>query len=185
MTYLRSFIPWLAFAAVSTVDWRWGAAVALFAAASSVLKGRRTGDPADLLTVSTAAFFAVLTAVACTEPDSPVRHWTAAASLAWLGATAWASLAARKPFTLTIAKRTVPRELWARPAFLRVNVVITAVWAASFTLTAAVLVALDESGADSAAATTAAQVLGFALPALFTAKYPDHARARAGRGAVG
>jgi hypothetical protein len=183
MTYLRSFIPWLAFAAVSTADWRWGSAVALFAAGSSVAQGRRTGNPADLLTLSTAAFFAVLTAVAFTEPHSPVRHWTAAVSLGWLAVTAWASLAARRPFTLTIAKRTVPRELWARPAFLRINVVITAVWAASFTLTAAVLVALNESGTDTGAATTATQVLGFALPTLFTAKYPAHARSRAARGA--
>ncbi|MEU8137211.1 hypothetical protein [Streptodolium elevatio] len=179
MGYLRSFVPWVAFAAVSTADWRWGAAVGLFAAASSVLRGRRTGESADLLTVSTAGFFAVLTAVAFTDPGSPVRHWTAAASVAWLAVTAWASIAARKPFTLVIAKRTVPREIWAKPAFLRINTVLTAVWAASFTLTAATLVALREAGTGGGGASTAVQVLGFVLPALFTARYPEYARRRA------
>src|SRR5438270_7237687 len=39
---------------------------------------------------------------------------------------------------LTVTKRTAPREVWDVPAFVDANIVITAVWAASFTLTALV-----------------------------------------------
>lgn len=143
--------------------------------------GRRTGSPADLLTVSTTAYFAALTAVAFGDPDSPVRPWTAALSLTWLALTAWASLAARRPFTLVIAKRSVPRELWEHPLFRRVNVVITAVWAASFTASAAALAGLRETGAPTGVA-IAVQVAGFALPAVFTARYPAYARGKARAG---
>ncbi|MDI2130840.1 hypothetical protein [Yinghuangia seranimata] len=184
MTYLRSFIPWLAFAAISTADWRWGAAVALFAAGSSVLKAQRTGEQADLLTVSTAVFFAALTAVAFARPDSGLRDWTGAASLGWLGVTAWASLAAGKPFTLVIAKRSVPREVWGLPGFHKANVVITAVWAASFTVTAGILVALRASDVHSGVVSTAVQVVGFVIPVVFTAKYPEYVRNRSQRAAA-
>jgi hypothetical protein len=56
-----------------------------------------------------------------------------------LGVIAWASLAIRRPFTLGIAKQSTPGELWGRPEFLRVNVIITLVWAVSFTLGALVM----------------------------------------------
>lgn len=181
MSYLRSFIPWLVFVAVSTADWRWGAAAALVSAGSQVLQGRRTGSPADLLTVSTAVYFAALTAVAFADPGSSVHPWTAALSLGWLALTAWASLAIGRPFTLVIAKRTVPSELWEHPLFRRVNVVITAVWASSFTVTAAALAGLREAGAPTGVA-IAVQVAGFAIPAVFTARYPAYARAKARSG---
>jgi hypothetical protein len=42
------------------------------------------------------------------------------------------SLAVRRPFTLQYAKEQTPPEVWTRPAFMRINNAITAVWAASF-----------------------------------------------------
>ncbi len=42
------------------------------------------------------------------------------------------SLLVRRPFTLQYAKEQTPPEVWARPAFMRINYAITAVWAASF-----------------------------------------------------
>ncbi len=44
------------------------------------------------------------------------------------------SLAVRQPFTLQYAREKVAQEHWARPAFLRTNDIITAVWAAAFAL---------------------------------------------------
>ncbi|SHL61831.1 hypothetical protein [Actinacidiphila paucisporea] len=179
MNYLRGFIPWIAFAAVSSVGWQWGALAGLLLGLQLVVRDRRSGVPADSLILehSTVLWFAALTAFAFAAPDSPVRHVTGALSLGWLAATAWAGLAVGRPFTLGIARRQTPAELWHNPVFLRINVVLTRVWAASFTVTAALL-----AGASAAhlgdAASVPLQIAGFAAPAIFTARYPDRVRAR-------
>ncbi|MFJ9707637.1 hypothetical protein [Streptomyces sp. NPDC101234] len=130
---------------------------------------------------STAAFFVVLTAVvAFAAPDSSVSHYGGALSFAWLAVTAWATLLLRRPFTLGIARRSTPEELWDNPVFLRVNVVITAAWAAAFTVTAIALTACGAAGAGTGLKVTF-QVLGFVVPAVFTARYPKIVRARYAR----
>ena len=48
-------------------------------------------------------------------------------------------MALRRPFTLQYAREGTPKETWTTPEFIRVNYVITAVWAAAF----AVMVAAD------------------------------------------
>lgn len=42
------------------------------------------------------------------------------------------SMAIGQPFTLQYARESVPQALWRQPAFVRTNVIITAVWAAAF-----------------------------------------------------
>ncbi|MEJ0090732.1 MAG: hypothetical protein WDM80_13440 [Limisphaerales bacterium] len=49
------------------------------------------------------------------------------------------SMAIRCPFTLQYAREKTPETSWDKPEFIRVNYVITAVWAAAF----AVMVAAD------------------------------------------
>jgi hypothetical protein len=44
------------------------------------------------------------------------------------------SMAIGKPFTLQYAREKVAPELWSTPAFIRTNYIITAVWAAAFTI---------------------------------------------------
>jgi hypothetical protein len=106
-----------------------------------------------------------------------VQHFVGAISMAWLALTAWGGLVVRQPFTLGIAKQQTPKELWGHPVFRRINVVITTVWAIAFTLTAAVLTALDLADAGTVASILA-QVAGFAIPAIFTVRYPERVRSR-------
>jgi hypothetical protein len=179
MNYLRGFVPWIAFAAVSPAGWQWGAPAALFLGVWLVVQDRRAGATADSLILehSTVLYFAALTAFASVRTDSPVQHYTGALSLGWLAATAWAGLAAGRPFTLGIARRRTPAELWHNPVFLRINTVLTTAWAASFTVTAADLGAASAADLGDAVSIPL-QVAGFVLPALFTARYPDRVRAR-------
>jgi hypothetical protein len=142
-------------------------------------QGRRAKLPMDsqILEVSTVVYFAALTALAFAVPASPLQHYVGALSMAWLALTAWGTLAVRRPFTLGIAKRQTPPEIWGSPVFLRVNVVITAAWALAFTLTAIALAAV--SAADlGAAVSIPVQVAGFAVAAVFTSRYPQRVRAR-------
>lgn len=44
------------------------------------------------------------------------------------------SMAIGQPFTMQYAREQVPREMWGSAEFRRINYVITAVWAAAFTV---------------------------------------------------
>ncbi|WP_137812755.1 hypothetical protein [Gandjariella thermophila] len=75
---------------------------------------------------------------------------------------------------------TCAREVWSSPIFLRINVVITAVWAASFTVTAAALAVAGTLAPHATVPAVALNVAGIALPAVFTARYPGIVAARHG-----
>jgi len=176
--YLKSFAPWIAFAAGSAIgDWRYGAAAGLVTGVV-VLAQQRRGHGVELLTAVTTAFFAVILPTAITHPNAGIRQYMAALSLGTLGAAATASLIVRKPFTLAIARQSTPAELWDHPLFLRVNAVITSVWAASFVVAAAVCAALAHQYPEVVPLWVIAQVIGFVVPAYFTRVYPDRVRAR-------
>jgi hypothetical protein len=179
MNYLRGFIPWIAYALVSSAGWQWGALAGLVLSLGLLVQAARSKIALDsqILEISTLVFFAALATVAFGATDSPLKHYGGAMSMAWLALTAWGTLAIRRPFTLGIAKRQTPSELWTSPVFLKINLVITAAWAAAFTVTAAVLTALDASGVG-VAGLIPVQVAGFVIPAIFTARYPERIRAR-------
>jgi hypothetical protein len=179
MQYLRGFIPWLAFGFVSAFGWQWGALAGLALAAAFLLTDRTAGwAPAErLLDYGTVLFFAALTAFAFLRPDSGLEVYAGSLSMGWLALVAWGSIAARCPFTLAIARRRVTPEIAASPLFLRINTVLTAAWALSFTLTALAQAALSFHG-GLPGLSIAVQIAGFVLPARFTAAYPERARAR-------
>ncbi|QKV90823.1 hypothetical protein HUT19_02935 [Streptomyces sp. NA02950] len=180
MNYLRGFIPWIAFAVVSSLGWQWGALAGLVIGAGLLVQQRKSGVDADALVLegSTVVFFAGLTALSFARPHSALESYGGALALGWLAVTAWVTVAVRRPFTTGIARRQAPREVWGTPLFRRINVVITAVWATAFTLSAAALAAVHAADLGDTAS-TAVQVAGFVLPAMFTARYPERARARA------
>ncbi len=179
MNYLRSFFPWIAFAVVSAAGWQWGAVVALVVAVVLLVQDVKAGRTAESLILegSTAVFFAGLTAVAFALPHSGLQHYSGALSLGWLALTAWATLLVGRPFTTGIAKRQAPPEVWETPLFRRINVVVTSAWAAAFTVTAVALTAVYAAGLGSGVSIPV-QIAGFYLPVVFTARYPERARAR-------
>ncbi|MEU8792614.1 hypothetical protein [Streptomyces sp. NPDC048643] len=181
MSYVRTFLPWIVFAVVPSAQWQWGALAALLVAMAIVAQQRRTGVGFDALIMETgsAFFFAVLAAVAFADPDSAAHAYSAALSSATLALIAGASLLMGKPFTLGIAKRTTPPEVWKLKPFIRVNVVITAVWTAAFAVTAGALAVLAHAGHGHSTTATLVQVLGFVVPVLFTVRYVAAAQAKA------
>lgn len=138
MGHLRSFAPWIAVAVLTgTVDLRWAALTGLLLALALVVTQRRAYRGWDALVIEASAvvFLAGYTCAAFAAPDSTaVAHYGPPLSSLWLAATAWGSLALGRPFTLGIARTQTPEHVWKSPLFLRVNRVITAVWAAAFTL---------------------------------------------------
>lgn len=178
--YARTFLPWIVLAVVSGFDARTGAAAGLAAALALLGQDLRRGHRTDalILEISTSAFMALLTALAFAAPGSPVLDYGASLAIGWLAATAWGTLLVRRPFTEGIARRQVTAEIAGTALFRRINRVITAVWAGSFTAMAAALGAVQHWNPHDTALLVAVKVAGFAVPAVFTARYPGIARKR-------
>ncbi|MFE0374079.1 hypothetical protein ACFW1M_00555 [Streptomyces inhibens] len=179
MNYLRSFIPWLVFAGVSSAGWQWGALAGLAISAALLIADRAGGLSLDyrLLEYGTIVFFAALSVLAFARPDSGIKLYGSTLSMGWLALIAWVSIAVRRPFTMAIARRMAPPEVWHTPLFRRINVVLTAAWALSFTLTA-IAQAVVSAYELNVAFSILIQIAGFVLPIRFTAAYPERARAR-------
>ncbi|MFI0779480.1 hypothetical protein [Streptomyces sp. NPDC021212] len=184
MSYLRTFLPWIVFAVLPSGQWKWAALAALAVAVALIVQQRRTGAGFDslIIEVGSAAFFAVLAVVAFADPHSAVHDYSAAASSGTLAVIAGGSLAVGKPFTLGIAKRTTPREVWNLKPFLRANAVITAVWTAAFAVTAVALAVVAHIGNGHSTPATLIQVAGFVIPMVFTIRYVATAQTRADAG---
>ena len=183
MSYLRTFLPWIVFAALPSGDWQWAALAALAVAVALIAQQIRTGTALDALIIElgSAVFFAVLAVIAFADPHSGVHDYSAALSSGTLALIAAASLVVGKPFTLGIAKRTTPREVWGLKPFIRTNVVITAVWAAVFALTAVALALVDHAGHAHSTTATLIQIAGFVAPMLFTIRYVAHVQTESGQ----
>jgi len=178
MSYLRAFIPWIAFAVIPSSQWQWAA---LFAVALSVLgiaRQTRSGLPLDaqIIEMGSGVYFVALAALAFADPHTGLHSYTAALASGALFLISGLSLLLRKPFTLGVAKQTISREFWDDPRFYRVNVVITAAWTAAFAVSGVGLVLLAHS---SAMDRSVVQVAGFVVPMAFTARYTARVRARA------
>jgi hypothetical protein len=182
VSFLFTFLPWIAYAVLGghTAASQQRATLAALAITVLVIAyKRRKGSALDALIVETgsAVFFAVIAIVAFTAPHSGALTYAAPLSGATLAVIAWGSLAVHRPFTLGIAKQTTPREFWNQPVFIHSNDVITTVWAVSFTVSAAILAAVVHAGGDTAIRTVF-QILGFAVPMIFTVRYVKIVQAR-------
>lgn len=181
MNYIKGFLPWLVYGMVATrLDWRYGALVGLGCAVLPTLWDLRRRKPVEamVLQLSAILFFTVLTLYAMLDPGSPLRTQVLALAVGWLAVTAWGSLLVRRPFTAGIAKQMIPPGAPVHPRFFRVNVVITCVWAASFTVEAATLATLAELAPGRGAAAILVKVLGWAVPMTVTLAYAAALRRR-------
>lgn len=143
---LLGFAPWLAFLFIahdSLLRLKVGLLVAL---ALSIAMGLMRLHRGVILWVGLAFFSSATLAVVWLENMWTVRHMGVLANSAMAVAT-WYTVAARRPFTMDYARDHTPPALWGHPAFLRANMIITAVWGACFT-TSAILAWLKMSRHD-------------------------------------
>jgi hypothetical protein len=176
MSYLRTFAPWIVYAAIPSANWNWGALAALLVSLLVVAQQTSAGRTLDaqIIEIGSAVFFAAITVLAFADPHTALHPYAPALSSTALAVIAGASLAAGRPFTLGIAKQTTPREFWDQPLFIRTNVIITAVWTASFVIGAITLAAV----AHDSTVRTVVQIAAFVAPATFTIHYSRHIQAK-------
>jgi hypothetical protein len=178
MSYLRIFLPWIVLASFPNKDWQYGALCALAIGVIGIIHRTKSGTPTDALVIDigSAAYFAALTVLAFSDPQTGLHAYTSCMANGALALIAGVSLLIGKPFTLGIAKLETPREFWDNPLFIRTNVIITAVWAASFVVGCVVLGVIAHS---SVLDRSIVQVLSFVIPMVFTVRYSAYIKAKA------
>jgi hypothetical protein len=156
------------------------ASAALGLALLTLWVGSRRGVPVHLLEVFTVAYFGVLAILGLMASDSTIdwlELWAGELSNIALAAFAIVTLLIRRPFTLAYAKDTTPREHWAEPLFLRINYMISAVWAGAFLVSALVGAYGDAVLRDNDNFWTAwiVPLAAIIFAGSFTEFYPDYA----------
>jgi hypothetical protein len=144
--YVRSpfagIAPWVLMSVVAGPGrFEEAASSALGLALLTLWVGSRRGVPVHLLEVFTVVYFGVLAVLGLVASDSAIEWlelWAGELSNISLAVFAIVTLLIRKPFTLAYAKDTTPREHWDEPLFVRINYMISAVWAGAFLVSAVV-----------------------------------------------
>lgn len=138
MNLLLAFAPFVAFVIIERVfGVQLGLSAGAIVAVMMVLRDAFDRNRSvKLLEIGTTLLFVALTTYAL---FNDVQWSIAAVRLrvdGGLTLIVLTSLAVRKPFTLQYAREKVHPEQWDSPRFLRVNYVISAVWAVAFALLA-------------------------------------------------
>lgn len=136
MNILLAFAPFLAFAVLdrlvdATTGLLAGAAVAIALLARDALSRNKK---VKVLEVGTAIFFGGLAVYTLLAKPAWSIVGVRLCVDAGLLVIVLVSMAVRQPFTLQYAREGVAKELWDTPEFIRVNYVITAVWAVAFAI---------------------------------------------------
>ena len=186
--FLRSpfsgIAPWVLMAIMSGPG-RFGqsAAAALTLTLIVMWAGNRRGIKVHSLEVFGAVVFAAFVALGILGSPTLVgwlELWAGEITNGALAAYALTTLAIRRPFTISYARDTVDPEHWNSPLFVRVNYVLSAVWAGAFVINTVVGTFGDAVLHDGDNFWTGWIVqLGVTLVAVaVTEFYPDYARAK-------
>jgi phytoene dehydrogenase-like protein len=131
------FVPWILCGAFAGAGWAQAGVLAGLVASLGLLVWRRRRRTAYSLEIAALAFFAAAAGLAMSGMADEVQRLIFVLPSAVLALVAWATLAARAPFTAQYAREDWPPEYWQAPLFRRVNVLLTATWASIFTVNAA------------------------------------------------
>lgn len=181
---LAGIAPWILMAIMSGPG-RFGqaAAAALTFTLIVMFVGWRRGIRVHSLEVFGAVVFAIFVGLGVSASPSLVRWlelWAGELTNGALAVFALTGLLVRRPFTMGYARDTVRPEYWDSPLFIRVNYILTAVWAGAFsfnTIVGAIGDAVLHDGDNFWTGWIVQLAATFAAIAV-TEFYPDYARAK-------
>lgn len=78
-------------------------------------------------------YFALAATISATSAANTLDKYHVVVVWGVFAMVAWATLAAGFPFTIQYARERAPREVWNSPLFVRINRILTVMWAAIFT----------------------------------------------------
>lgn len=186
--FLRSpfsgIAPWIVMAIMSGPG-RFGQAAAAALALTLIVMwaGSRRGIKVHSLEVFGAVVFAAFVALGILGSPTLVTWlelWAGEITNGLLAAYALATLAIRRPFTIAYARDTVDSEHWNSPLFIRVNYILSAVWAGAFLINTLVGTFGDAVLHDGDNFWTGwiVQLAVTLVAVAITEFYPDYARAK-------
>ena len=133
---LLSFAPWVAFLIIARGSLGRVEVALLVALALSVVMAAAKLHRGIIMWVGLVFFTAATIAVVGFHNMWTVGHLGVLANGA-LALGSWGTLLIRRPFTLEYARQHTDPAKWNDPLFIRVNVLLTAVWASTFTVNTA------------------------------------------------
>ncbi|WP_445168218.1 hypothetical protein ACTXG7_02155 [Mycolicibacterium sp. Dal123E01] len=186
--FLRSpfsgIAPWILMAIMSGPG-RFGqaAAAALTLTIIVMWAGSRRGIKVHSLEVFGAVVFAVFVALGILGSPTLVAWlelWAGEITNGALAAYALATIVIRRPFTISYARDTVDPEHWNSPLFVRVNYILSGVWAGAFSINTIVGTFGDAVLHDGDNFWTGwiVQLAVTLVAVAITEFYPDYARAK-------
>ena len=171
---LLSFAPWVAFLIIARGSLARVEIALVVALALSVVMAACKLHRGIIMWVGLAFFTAATIAVVGFHNMWTVGHLGVLANGA-LALGSWGTLLIRRPFTLEYAREHTDPAKWNDPLFIRVNVLLTAVWATTFTVNTALAWALMKRLWPEWACHTASYAALIAAAA-FTSWYPVYVR---------
>jgi hypothetical protein len=170
-----SFAPWIAFLIIARdtlFRLKLGLVVGL---AMVVVMGVARLHRGVILWAGLLFFVLATTAVVGFDNMWTARHLGVLAN-GTLAIATWTTIAIGKPFSLDYARDNADPALWDQPDFLRANIVISAVWAAAFSVNAALAWGKMAGFLLSGFAYEAVSYALLIGAAVFTTWYPTHLR---------
>jgi len=138
LSLFTAFVPWIAFALIAQAPlgnpgvslilaFVIAIVLALLTSYHQLVKGY-------ILAIVSLAFFAVFFTLIIGLGQYYLANYIAVISMLMLTLVSWGTIVFHFPFTLQYSREGVEPERVKSPAFMRVNYIITAVWALAFTL---------------------------------------------------
>ena len=138
LSLLMAFIPWIAFALVAEAPLG-NPQVSLILAfivaiALTLLTSYHQLKKLYVLSIVSIAFFVIFFILIVGLKQYYIANYLGILSMLILTIVCWATILFRFPFTLQYSREGVPPERVKSPLFMRINYIITAVWALAFTM---------------------------------------------------
>ncbi|HBH01579.1 MAG TPA: all-trans-retinol 13,14-reductase [Candidatus Rokubacteria bacterium] len=159
---LAGFLPWIAYGALAGAGLTRAAVLAGLGLAALLCGVGLWRRRVKTLEVAALAFFVAAAGLSAALGPAALLGLDTLLANGALAAVAWGTLAARAPFTAEYAREDWPPPYWTSPLFRRLNLALTAVWGAVFTVNAGL-------GAVALSRPTARVWLALAVPQLLVA----------------
>lgn len=178
---LSGIAPWILFSVLSTPGhFEIAVCTALALALLTLWLGHRRGAGVYALDVLGVLFFGVLAVAGLVVDQNSIDFlevWAGELTNIVLAVFVIGSIVTRRPFTLAYAKKEAPEEYWDSPLFLKINYVISGVWAGAFVVNAVLGFIGDAILHDNDNFWTAwvLQLAAIFFAIAFTEYYPDKA----------
>ncbi|MEC3956175.1 hypothetical protein VMT65_24270 [Nocardia sp. CDC153] len=178
-SFILGFLPWIVIIPFPSDTMGWGALLGFLVAVAQLGLNRRRGTPVNamILDFGSAAFLLALSVFGFLAPHSGLLAANDVLSFAWLALIAFASMAVGRPFTMGMARRQVPQNVWDSADFRRTHQAITRIWGISFAGLAVALgmVRIADLGI---AVGLPVRLVGLAIPFVLTVRAVKAIRAR-------